>query len=71
MLEELDEADVYITPPGDGQLSEEDTDDTEYQLSGQQLNAEANARFITTYRETVNPADECNLQATSDEEQSI
>ena len=79
MLEELDDlqsADVYITPPVDGQLSEEDSDDDDdpqsiNHLSGQQLNAEADVRLVTTSRQTVNSADECNSQDTSDEEDSI
>jgi len=79
MLEELDDlqsADVYITPPVDGQLSEEDSDDDDdpqsiNHLSGQQLNAEADVRLVTTSRQTVNSADECNVQDTSDEEDSI
>jgi len=79
MLEELDDlqsADVYITPPVDGQLSEEDSDDDDdpqsiNHLSGQQLNAEADVRLVTTSRQTANSADECNSQDTSDEEDSI
>jgi len=78
MLEELvnlQSADVYITPPVDGQLSEEDSDDDDdpqsiNHLSGQQLNAEADVRLVTATHQTVNPADECNSQDTSDEEDS-
>jgi len=78
MLEQLDDlesADVYITPPLDAQLSEEDSDDDDdpksiNHLSGQQLNAEADVRLTTTSHKTVSPADECNSQDTSDEEDS-
>ena len=75
LLDDLESADIYITPPVDDQLSEEHSDDdddpqTTDHLSGQQLNAEADVKFITTSHKTVSPADESNSQETSDEEDS-
>jgi len=67
MLEKDDDyssADIYITPPVDGQLSEEESDDDDQpqsinHLSGQQLNAEADVRLrlITTSRMIVSTTD--------------
>jgi len=81
MLEADDDytsADVYITPPVDGQLSEEDSDDDDQpqtinHLSGPQLNAEADVRLVTRSRKIVSTTDEIevNLQDTSDEEDDI
>lgn len=79
MLEEDDDytaADVYITPPDDFQLSEEDSADEDQpqsvnHLSGQQLAAEADVRYVTTSCKTVSPSDEINSQDTSDEEDDV
>jgi len=67
MLEKDDDyssADIYITPPVDGQLSEEESDDDDQpqsinHLSDQQLNAEADVRLrlITTSRMIVSTTD--------------